>query len=187
LNGDLVITSANTSSIRSWTGHGNATLEDGYLWSIPIFGIFSPALEGISPGLGTTPVSSGAGHFAITNSVIHTRDLQVRAPAFRLNYRGNVDLDGHLDARVEAEILRDAWIVGKLFSTALWPVSKAFEAEVSGFLNDPKTKFRFLPKFVLAPFKLFGAIGAIGDANKKKQQEEEEDAPEASPEPAPSR
>jgi hypothetical protein len=57
--------------------------------------------------------------------------------------------------------------VGKLFSTALWPVSKIFEARVTGTLNDPKTKFRYVPKFVFAPFKVFGLIG---EAAKRKEK-----------------
>src|SRR5205823_2075254 len=135
LSGDLTITSASTTSIQTWNGYGRATLKDGYLWSVPIFGVFSRTLDSIAAGLGTAPVSSGRGTFIITNSIIYTRDLQVRAPAFRLDYKGNVNLDGKHDARVDAEPLRDTWVVGKLFSTALWPVSKILEARVTGTLD----------------------------------------------------
>jgi hypothetical protein len=174
LNGELVITSANTTNIDSWNGFGHAELKDGYLWSIPIFGVFSPAMEAVSPGLGHSPVSSGNGNFTITNSVIHTRDFQVRATAFRLDYKGNVDLNGKLDARVDAEILRDTWIVGKLFSTALWPVSKIFEARVTGTLTEPKTKFRYVPKVLFAPFKIFGLIGEVARKKEKAAAEPDE-------------
>jgi hypothetical protein len=102
--------------------------------------------------------------------------MQVRAPAFRLNYKGKVDLDGKLDARVEAEILRDAWVVGKVFSMALWPVAKAFEAKVTGQLDNPKTTLRFFPKFVFAPFK---ALNALGEAVREKQPKNP--GPEANP------
>jgi hypothetical protein len=95
--------------------------------------------------------------------------MQVRAPAFRLGYKGQVDLDGNLDVSVEAQIFRDAWIVGKLFSIALWPVSKAFEAKVSGTVEEPKTDLKFVPKFLLAPFRALNALGerseGRGDAN----------------------
>jgi len=77
-----------------------------------------------------------------------------------------VDLDGKLEALVEAQIFRDAWIVGKLFSIALWPVSKAFEAKVSGTVDAPKTDLRFVPKFLLAPFRALNAIGDAADRNK---------------------
>jgi hypothetical protein len=166
LSGRLVITSANSADPKSWDGYGEASLRDGFLWKVPVFGVFSPIIDSVAPGLGSNPISSGGGSFEITNSVVYTRDLQVRAPAFRLDYRGKVDSEGNLDARVEAEILRDTWVVGKLFSVALWPVAKAFEARVTGTVQDPKTKPRFFPAFVFAPFKV---LNAIGEAVKNKK------------------
>lgn len=159
LEGELIITSANSENDRSWTGFGSASVQDGLLWSVPIFGVFSPILDGIAPGVGASRISSGSGTFAITNSVVYTRDMQVRAPAFRLSYKGQVDLDAKLDATVEAQIFRDVWVVGKLFSAVLWPVSKVFEAKVSGTLDAPKTDLRLLPKILLAPFRVLNAIG----------------------------
>jgi hypothetical protein len=166
LDGELMITSANSANERSWNGSGKASIRDGFLWNVPVFGIFSPVLDGIAPGLGSSRVSSGGGTFTITNSVVYTRDMQVRAQGFRLSYKGQVDLDGKLDALVEAQIFRDAWIVGKLFSIALWPVSKAFEAKVSGTVDAPKTDLRFVPKFLLAPFRALNALGDAAERNK---------------------
>ena len=144
-----------------------ASIRDGFLWNVPVFGIFSPVLDGIAPGLGSSRVSSGGGTFTITNSVVYTRDMQVKAQGFRLGYKGEVDLDGRLDAAVEAQIFRDAWVVGKLFSIVLWPVSKAFEAKVSGTVDAPKTDLRFVPKFLLAPFR---ALNALGDGKDESKQ-----------------
>src|SRR5690606_29693953 len=109
-------------------------------------------------------ISSGSGTFNITNSVVHTRDMQVRATAFRLGYRGQVDLDGNLDATVEALILRDAWVVGRLFSLALWPLSKAFEARVTGTLNSPNTDLRYVPNVLLAPFRALNTLANPGQS-----------------------
>ena len=167
LDGELVITSPNSANDRSWNGYGQATIRDGFLWNVPVFGIFSPVLDGIAPGLGSSRVSSGGGTFTITNSVVYTRDMQVKAPAFRLSYKGEVDLDEKLDAAVEAQIFRDAWVVGKLFSIALWPVSKAFEAKVTGTVDAPKTDLRFVPKFLLAPFR---ALNALGDGKNENNE-----------------
>jgi hypothetical protein len=151
--GELVITSARSDDMKSWDGHGTASLSDGFLWSVPVFGVLTPVLDAIVPGAAMSRVTSGNGNFSITNSVVHTRDMQVRTKAFRLNYKGSVDLDGALDALVDAEIFRDAWLVGKFFSVALWPVSKAFEARISGSVNEPKTQLRYFPRFLFAPFK----------------------------------
>ena len=184
LHGELIVTFANTSNDRSWNGYGQATLEDGFLWSVPVFGVFSPILDGIAPGLGASRLKSGTGTFTLENSVVHTRDMQVRAPAFRLAYKGQVDLDGNLDATAEAMIFRDAWVVGKLFSVALWPVSKAFEAKISGTLDAPKTQLRYVPKFLLAPFRALGAIGnaARGKSPQQNSLQEPQNPPNSSTE-----
>ena len=55
----------------------------------------------------------------IRNGVIRSDDLETRSPAMRLEYRGNVDLEGHLNARVEAELFRDMWAIGPVVSTVL--------------------------------------------------------------------
>ena len=55
--------------------------------------------------------------------------------------------------RVQAELLRDTWVVGPVISLALWPVSKVFEYKVTGSLSAPKTEPVFLiPKIMLLPF-----------------------------------
>ncbi len=169
LNGRLVVTSANSDDLKSWNGFGEGNVKNGYLWSVPVLGIFSPVLDAITPGAGLSRITAAEGSYSITNSVIETRDMQVRAPAFRLNYKGKVDFDGKIDARVDAEILRDAWLVGRLFSAVLWPVSKAFEAKITGTLNDPKTKLRYFPKFLFAPLK---TLGALAEPPGKRQQPE---------------
>ena len=59
----------------------------------------------------------------------------------------------HAVARVEAELLRDVWLVGPLVSTVLWPVTKMFEYKVSGTLSQPKLEPVYLiPKLMLMPF-----------------------------------
>jgi hypothetical protein len=70
-----------------------------------------------------------------------------------LQYRGTVNLEGQLNARVDAELLRDMWLVGPLVSTVFWPVTKLFEYRVTGTLADPRTQPVFvLPKLMLLPF-----------------------------------
>ena len=128
-------------------------LRDGLIWQIPIFGIFSPVLDGISPGLGSSRVREGSATFAVTNGVIRSDDLELRASLMRLQYWGTVDMAGAVGARVQAELLRDTWVVGPVISLALWPVSKVFEYKVTGSLSAPKTEPVFLiPKIMLLPF-----------------------------------
>jgi hypothetical protein len=73
----------------------------------------------------------------------------------RLQYRGSVDFEGRIQARAEADLLRDTWLVGPVFSTVLWPVTKVFEYKISGTLGEPKGEPVYLiPKLVLLPFQM---------------------------------
>lgn len=152
LTGELVVTDANTTNWNSWNGYGQATLRNGLIWDSPIFGVMSFVMNTVIPGIGNSRASEAGGSFTITNSLIHTRDLDIRASGMRLRYNGTVDFQTRVNARVEAELLRDTWFVGKLVSTALWPVSKLFEYQVTGTLAAPKPEPVYLvPKLFLAP------------------------------------
>jgi hypothetical protein len=155
LTGSLAVTSANTADIRSWSGYGDLTLRDGLIWEIPIFGIFSEVLNGMVPGMGSSRASAGTCTYTITNGIIRAEDMEIRSTGMRLQYRGTVDFEGRVNARVEAGVLRDMWLVGPLVSNLLWPVTKLFEFKVTGSLDEPKAEPVYLiPKVMLLPFQL---------------------------------
>ena len=159
LSGTLVVSRANTEDWQTVDGYGDVGLRDGLIWDIPVFGIFSPVLNGLVPGLGNSRASAGACSFVITNGVIFSDDLDIRSTGMRMLYRGTVDLEGRLRAKVEASLLRDVWLVGPLVSTIFWPVTKMFEYKVTGTLDEPKTDPVFIvPKIVLLPFHPFRAF-----------------------------
>ena len=152
LNGHWIVTQANTEDWQSWHGRGDVQLHDGLIWSSPLFGIFTPVLNSISPGLGNSRATDGTAMFTMTNSVMRTQDLEIRAPAVRLRYNGTVDFEGRVNARMEANLFRDTWLVGRLFSMALFPITKLFEYKVTGTLKNPKSEpLYILPKFLLLP------------------------------------
>jgi hypothetical protein len=150
LDGNLVVTSANTDDMLSWSGHGNASVRNGFLWNIPLFGNFTHLLGNISPTLGTLPATAADMTFTLEKSVVHTHDLEMKTVAMRLKYMGTVDIEGRLDAKVEAIILRD-WVFGKAVSIALWPISKILEYKVTGTLQNPKSKPLYLPGILTSP------------------------------------
>lgn len=158
LDGQLLVTSANSKEWDSWQGGGHVELRDGLIWEIPLFGIFTPLLNKISPGLGTSPATEGTATFAMTNSVIYTSDLKIFSPALRLQYRGTVDFDRRVDGKVEALILRDVWFFGPLFRAALSPLTKLFEYKVTGTLGHPKAEPLYIPKFLQVPLHPFRSI-----------------------------
>jgi hypothetical protein len=153
LAGTVVITRANSEDWRQTQGYGALQLRDGLLWDIPLFGVFSPALDALVPGLGSSRATWGASRFAITNGVIHSDNLEIHSRLVRLLYRGNADLQGRLNAHVEAQPLRDVPLFGPLFNTPLWPVTKLFEYKVTGSLDQPKAEpVNFLPRIFGLPF-----------------------------------
>lgn len=159
LTGRLIITNATTKDFNSWNGHGRAKLRDGLIWDSPIFGAMSSAMNAVVPGIGNSRASDANGKFTITNSVIHTQDLDIRASGMRLQYEGTVDFGTRVDARVQAELLRDTWVIGPAVSTILWPVSKMFEYKVTGTLAKPEMEPLYIvPKIFLAPLHPMKAI-----------------------------
>ncbi len=158
VTGRLVVTQASSEDWRRCGGGGNVTLRDGMIWEIPVFGVLSPALDAVVPGLGNSRARSASASFTITNGVISSDNLEIQAWIARLQYRGTVDLRGRVDARVYAELLRNTWLLGPVMSVALWPVSKVFEHKVTGSLENPKTAPVFIPKLLLVPFHPLRAL-----------------------------
>ena len=153
LAGALAITRANSEDWRQTQGYGALQLRDGLLWDIPLFGVFSPALDALVPGLGSSRATWGASRFAITNGVIHSDNLEIHSRLVLLLYWGNADLQGRLNAHVEAKPLRDVPLFGPLFNTPLWPVTRLFEYKVTGSLDQPKAEpVYFLPRIFGLPF-----------------------------------
>src|SRR4029077_20281747 len=74
LSGTLIVNKANSADWRSWQGGGQASLKNGLLWEIPIFGIFSPVLNSLAPGRGNSPATAALGTFVITNGVVVSDD-----------------------------------------------------------------------------------------------------------------
>ncbi len=159
LAGRLVVTDADSRDWQTWAGFGHANLRDGLLWDIPIFGILSPILNTVSPGLGNIRATDAATKFSITNGVIYTDSLEMRSTMMRLEYTGTVDLKQNVHARVTAQLLRNTWVVGPVVSTVLWPVSKLFEYKITGTLKNPKSEPVYVfPKLLLMPLHPFRSL-----------------------------
>jgi hypothetical protein len=165
-NGRLTITNANADDWDSWNGDGEAILHDGTVWEFPMFGLLSPMLNGLSAGLGNGRFTQCTGSASISNSVIHFQNVDMQSPLLRLDCDGSVDFHERLDARVEAAILRDTWLIGPILSTVFWPVSKALAFHVTGTLSEPKVDLANIPKALLFPLHpirtirdLFGSGG----------------------------
>ncbi|MGA4643852.1 AsmA-like C-terminal region-containing protein [Limisphaera sp. 4302-co] len=165
LDVDLLVDRAHTGDWRTWNGRGAASLRDGWIWSIPLFGVLSEPLDALVPGLGRSRVTSGRATFVLTNGVLVSDDLECRASTMRLQYRGRVSLDGQVEAVVQAELLRDAWLVGRVVSLALWPVSKILEFRITGTLARPTAEPIHIPRVLLIPLRPWQTLrDALGPA-----------------------
>ena len=171
LSGGLVITYANSTNFNSWQGYGAAKLQRGLIWDIPLFGIMSPVLNTLAPGIGNSKAEEAAGRFTITNSVIRTRDTQIQAQSLRIYYDGTVDFDGRVDATVQASFFRNTWLVGRLLSFALSPVAKILEYKVTGTLSEPKLDPLYIPSFIMAPLRPVRTFKEIFQKNDKEKKE----------------
>ncbi len=150
--GQLIVTNASTEDWRTLSGYGHVTLRDGLLWDIPIVSILSPVLNTVSPGLGNSRATEASAKFVVANGLIFSDSLEIRSTMTRLEYVGTIDLHQNVNAHVTAQLLRDTPLVGPLFSTVLWPVSKLFEYHITGSLKDPRSEPIFvLPKLLLLP------------------------------------
>ncbi|MEY4386245.1 MAG: hypothetical protein RLY20_1528 [Verrucomicrobiota bacterium] len=151
-SGKLIITNAVTTDFASWNGYGRAKLRDGLIWDTPVFGAISTVMNTFIPGIGNSRASDAGGTFTVSNSIIHTRDLQISASGMRLKYVGTVDFATRVDARVEAELMRETPIVGPLITAIAWPFSKLFEYRVTGTMAKPEMEpIHMVPKLFLAP------------------------------------
>jgi len=151
LTGQLIVTRGDSRNWRTWDGFGQARLQDGLIWDIPIFGFLSPVLNTFSSGLGNSRATEATGRFTMTNGVIYLDSLKIRSTTMQLDYTGTVDLYENVDARVTAQLLHNTWVIGPVVSKVLWPVSKLFEYQVSGTLKNPKSEPVYVPKLLLFP------------------------------------
>ncbi len=151
LAGRLVVTHADTRDWRTWDGHGHASLRDGLIWNEPIFGILSPVLNTVSPGLGSSRATEASADFTMTNGVIYTGSLEIHTTLAQLQYVGNVDMSGNVNMNVTALLLRNTPVVGQAVSWILTPFTKLLKYHVTGTLEKPVSDPVYVPKFLLMP------------------------------------
>lgn len=153
LTGNLNISKANTISFDSWQGSGNVSLENGLIWEISLFGIFTPILNSIWPGVAKSRATDAQASFVISNGIIRSDDLCINSPPLVLKYSGVVDFKGNVDARMEANLLRNSWLIGKVINLAMSPVTKLLEYKIKGTITNPKLEPVFIPKFLFLPLQ----------------------------------
>ena len=149
VGGHFVVTSGNSADWHTCNGYGEANLRDGLLWDVSVFGVLSPVLNAVTPGLGNSRATDAAADFVMTNGVVSTDNLEIHTAMMRLRYDGTVDLKGRLNAHVTGELFRDVPGIGPVVNFLTSPVTKILEYKVSGTLQHPAYKPVYIPKFLL--------------------------------------
>jgi len=161
LQGTWTLSSGNTDDPKTMRGSGNLNVREGLFWDVPIFGIFSPMLNAILPGAGNSRAHDASAQFVVGNGMVYSDNLEIRAPALRMQYRGAVDFEQNVDARVEAELLRDTWLIGRLVSLVLTPLTKLFEYKVTGTLSQPESEPVYIPNILMMTLRPFHSIKKV--------------------------
>jgi hypothetical protein len=183
-NLDLHVTDARTPDLYSWNGYGTVNLRDGLLWDAPLFGFLSPVLNTVVPGLGNNRAEHASATFTVTNSVFHTRNLSIACPPARLLYRGTIDFDQRVDARVEGQILSDLGGFGPLFGLVLRPLTKLLEFRVTGTLAEVEAEPLYVPRILflpLQPIKILRSLFQPSTRNREDNPPEDLPTPELPP------
>lgn len=149
----------------SLRGEGDARVEDGDVFAVPLLGPLSPLVDALLPGdkLAYSVARDASGKFEVADGKVTVTNVTAVTRTFRLTAGGTVDYGQDLVALQARVNLRGA--PGMI----LYPVSKLFEYEATGSMKSPVWK----PRFLQNPFA---------------RQPTESDAPPArAPEPAPPR
>ena len=75
-----------------------------------------------------------------------------------------------MDARVEARLLRDAWVIGPLVSLVLSPLTKLFEYRVTGTLQEPQKEPLYIPKPLMFPLRPLQTLKELFTEEKPQKQ-----------------
>jgi len=122
---------------------GTATLSEGNVFAIPLFGPLSPIIENVMPKAkaGYSVARTASMDFKLNKGKLSTDSLEALTPAFRLNVVGEVDLKEGVIAADATMNLRGA--PGFILS----PVSKLLEYRATGDISAP----RWLPRRLVSP------------------------------------
>ncbi|MGA2749349.1 MAG: hypothetical protein ABSG59_11285 [Verrucomicrobiota bacterium] len=158
LDARLALSGSLDAGKKTWAGEGYLHVHDALLWDIKIFGLLSPLLNAISPGAGDSRAREASAAFVVANGEVSTDDLEIHGTGLRLLYRGKVDVQKRIHARVEADLLEDTPLFGPFLRLALTPLSKLFEYQITGTLNEPVMKPLYVPKFLLLLLRPFHTL-----------------------------
>ncbi|HEY3854771.1 MAG TPA: hypothetical protein VGO67_10295 [Verrucomicrobiae bacterium] len=161
LEGSLTLEAPIAEDKDTWTGHGYVHIHNALLWDIKMFGVLSPLLNAMSPGLGDSRAREATAPFNITDGKVFSDNLEIHSTGVRLLYRGSISMKKQINGRVEADMLRDTPLFGTVMSVVMTPLGKLFEYQITGPLTQPTFKPLYVPKFLMLFLRPFHTLKTL--------------------------
>jgi hypothetical protein len=161
LEGSLALEAPTTEDKDTWNGHGYIHIHNALLWDIKMFGVLSPLLNAISPGLGDSRAREATAPFNVADGKVFSDDLEIHSTGVRLLYRGSISMKKQINGRMEADLLHDTPLFGTVLSVVMRPLGKAFEYQITGPLSQPVFKPLYVPKFLMLFLRPFHTLKTL--------------------------
>ena len=158
--------SGNGGDITTLDGDGTATITDGNLFSIPLFGPLSKAIAKARPGEvreGANVARQARATLRMRDGIIYSEDFEALTDSFRVRAAGEVSLVDHtvdLEAVVNT---KDA-----LSSAVLTPVSELLTFSCTGTVTEPVWKSKAISNLGKVPAQVITELTTIPVEGLKK-------------------
>jgi len=122
-------------------GSGNASLEDGNIFALPLLGPLSTIINALLPGenIAYSVARKATASFRVSRGRVSTPDFEAATRTFRLTVDGTADLvNSHVDFDARVNLRGAPGLI-------LLPVSKLFEYQADGTLSDPHWHAKHIP------------------------------------------
>ncbi len=119
------------------TGAGQAVVRGGLLFQTRLFSGLSAILSKVIPDFTLFAQTDASGDFAIRNSRLHSRNIQLEGTVFSVKASGSYSFAGELDYRAEVQLLRGG-PVAAIVRLATRPVTRLLELRLTGTFADPR-------------------------------------------------
>jgi hypothetical protein len=182
--------SGNAGDITTLDGQGTASISNGNLFSIPLFGPLSTSIAKARPGQvreGANVAREARATLRIEDGVIRSDDFEALTDSFRVRAAGDVSL---VDLTVDLEAVVNT--KGALSSTVLTPVSELLTFSCTGTVTEPVWKAKHISNLGKVPAQVItdlttipveglkkigqGIFGVQGDSNAVGSSEESIDS-----------
>ncbi|MFA7158625.1 MAG: AsmA-like C-terminal region-containing protein [Kiritimatiellia bacterium] len=133
-------------TLASMRGGGWVKIDNGRIFTVPLFSGLFDILGKAIPGIGTFNGKNNAhASLTIANGRVRGRNVYIDGDVFSLKGSGDIYLDGRLDFKVQITFMRRQSLIGNLVQIITLPITKALEIHLGGTVSDPKWELSHLP------------------------------------------